>query len=194
MFEAIKAKVAQRAANAEATKKDKAQRVQEEKSHRAAQREVERKSEESFLEKVRRGEALADFSRTPFRLLKSERPLVLVEEVNYYKYESQRAFKSRGASVRIAKGVWLRSSQGRSRPDDILVQDDSGTLGITSKHLYFNGKKRNFRVRLDKLVTIEPDETAFSITRDGATARPEIFGGVKGHFVVQILNAATQLH
>ena len=53
---------------------------------------------------------------------------------------------------------------------------DSGTVVLTNKHIYFEGEdKERFRVRLDKLVSVEPLADGLQLQRDGARARPETF-------------------
>ena len=36
------------------------------------------------------------------------------------------------------------------------VQQDTGLLGFTTKHIYFSGPKKKFRVRYDRIVGFEP--------------------------------------
>ena len=41
------------------------------------------------------------------------------------------------------------------------VHQDTGLLGFTTKHLYFSGAKKKFRVRYDKIVDFEPFSDGF---------------------------------
>ena len=52
---------------------------------------------------------------------------------------------------------------------------DSGLLGITTKHLYFKGSQKSFRVRLEKIVSLEPYRNGIEIMRDTARAKLEVF-------------------
>ena len=46
---------------------------------------------------------------------------------------------------------------------------------FTTKHLYFPGRKKKFRVRYDKAVDFEPYSDGFGIMRDDQTAKPQAF-------------------
>ena len=48
-------------------------------------------------------------------------------------------------------------------------------LGLTTKHIYFAGRRKRFRVRYDKIVAFEPLSDGFGIMRDAQTARPQTF-------------------
>ncbi len=49
---------------------------------------------------------------------------------------------------------------------------DTGLLGLTTKHIYFAGSKKRFRVRYDRIVTFEPYEDGVGIMREAQTAKP----------------------
>ena len=55
------------------------------------------------------------------------------------------------------------------------VQQDTGLLGFTTKHIYFSGPKKKFRVRYDRIVDFEPFSDGFGIMRDAQTAKPQSF-------------------
>ena len=48
-------------------------------------------------------------------------------------------------------------------------------VGLTTKHVYFAGSRKKFRVRYDRIVSFEPYEEGFGIMRDAQTARPRTF-------------------
>ena len=58
---------------------------------------------------------------------------------------------SHGLSVRVARGVYCRPSTFRSRPIEWeeTVHADTGLLGFTTKHLYYAGTRKKFRVWYD---------------------------------------------
>ena len=65
---------------------------------------------------------------------------------------------------------------GRRVENEYLETVDCGTVVLTNKHIYFEGEdKERFRVRLDKLVSVEPLADGLQFQRDGARARPEAF-------------------
>ena len=55
------------------------------------------------------------------------------------------------------------------------VHADTGLLGFTTKHLYFSGERKKFRVRYDRIVDFEPFSDCFGIMRDAQTAKPQSF-------------------
>ena len=115
----------------------------------------------------------------PFNFQKSEQPIWIFGSADYYQMQTQRTFRggSTGASVRVAKGIYLRQSAFRGHAVDLTetVQADSGTLAITTKHIYFHGSQERFRVRYDKIVSFEPHDNGLGIMRDLASAKPETF-------------------
>ena len=98
-----------------------------------------------------------------------------------------------GVSFRVAKGVYIRPSAFRGRPVEStsMRHTDSGALGITTKHIYFKGQRKSFRVRLEKIVSFEPYQDGLGIMRDTARAKPEIFrlGGIDAWFLLNIIDA-----
>ncbi len=131
----------------------------------------------------------------PFNFQKSEK-LIFACSANYAKTVVEREFRggSLGASVRIAKGVYLRPSAFRGKPvsKSSLRTVDSGVAGVTTKHLYFAGQTEKFRVRYDKIVTFEPYDDALGFMRDNARAKPEAFTGVDGWFLYNLVTNLSQ--
>lgn len=129
--------------------------------------------------------------RVPFRMMKSEALIWLFEGVDYSLTRTRREFRggSVGVNVRVARGVYLRQSSFRGRPVEVneSVQVDTGLLGITTKHIYFTGPSRSFRIRHNKIVSLTPFSDGVGLTRDSATARPEFFRVGDGWFVYNLL-------
>ena len=46
---------------------------------------------------------------------------------------------------------------------------------LTTKHIYFAGSRKPFRVRHDKIVAFEPFSDGSGIMRDAQTAKPQTF-------------------
>lgn len=128
----------------------------------------------------------------PFRFQKSETLLWLFQNVDYSTIKTRREFRggSAGVSVRVAKGVYLRTGGFRGRPVETeeMVYVDSGLLGVTTRHVYFAGDQKSFRVRHDRIVTITPYSDGIGIMRDTARAKPEIFGLDDGWFAYNLLH------
>ena len=89
----------------------------------------------------------------------------------------ERRGSSQGLSIRVARGLYHRPSAFRSRPIEWeeTVHADTGMLSLTTKHIYFAGSRKRFRVRYDRIVAFEPFSDGSGIMRDAQTARPQTF-------------------
>ena len=127
----------------------------------------------------------------PFRLQKSETLIWVFSNVDYSTVRTRREFrgKSAGVSIRVAKGVYFRTGSFKGRPVEIeeTLHVDTGLLGVTTRHTYFTGTAKSFRVRHDRMVSIEPYSDGFGIMRDTARATPETFRLGDGWFVYNLL-------
>ena len=114
----------------------------------------------------------------PFRFMKSEHLIYAFSNVRYLEMRIKREIVSRsaGTSVRVTKGVYVRAGQSRGTPveTDEFADRGTGLMAITTKHLYFHGE-RSFRLNLSKIVSVQPVQGGIMITRDRASALPEVF-------------------
>ena len=135
--------------------------------------------------------------RHPFNLMKSERLVWLFDGVEYIETKTRRERRgtSHGVSIRVAKGLYYRPSAFRSRVHEWeeTVHVDTGLLGVTTKHLYFHGLKKRFRIRFDKIVSYEPYRDGIGIMRDAQTAKPQMFSVGDGWFVYNLVTNLSQI-
>ena len=135
--------------------------------------------EEGRVPRFDRRAARARFGRLPFNLMKSEELVWVFDDVPYIEEISEKQFQggSLGMSFRVAKGVYVRPGafRGKTVTSRSMQETDHGMMGITTKHIYFGGGQKAFRVRLDRIVAITPYADALGIMRDRASARPEAF-------------------
>ena len=128
--------------------------------------------------------------RVPFNLMKSETLVWVMQDVDYLEVVTRRERRgsSHGLSIRVARGVYYRPGTFRSRSVewDETVHQDTGLLGFTTKHLYFSGSKKKFRVRYDRIVDLEPYDDGFGIMRDAQTAKPQSFRTGDGWFAFNL--------
>ncbi|HOB18297.1 MAG TPA: hypothetical protein PKK74_06355 [Candidatus Methanoculleus thermohydrogenotrophicum] len=84
-----------------------------------------------------------------------------------------------GPSIRIAKGVYFRTSGfgSRSESHEEIKAIDSGTLTLTNRRLVFAGGKRTINFPLKKIVGLKPYKDALAINRDGKQ-RTEYYTGL----------------
>lgn len=127
----------------------------------------------------------------PFNFQKKEEVVWLFQGVKYYKQKTKAHYVggSQGVSVRVAKGVYLRTSsfKGRKVETNETTYLDTGLLCITNKHLYFHGYDKSFRIKLDKIVSFQPYGDGIGVQRDTATAKPETFITGDGWFIYNLI-------
>ncbi len=129
----------------------------------------------------------------PFNLMKSESLVFAFPDVRYFedKTKRERVGGSMGTSVRVVSGFYVRNSKFRSHTEETEVTEhvDTGVLGLTTKHIYFSGQRKKFRVRYDKIVSFDYYRDGLGITRDALTAKPQKFvvGGSRGWFTSNLV-------
>ena len=133
------------------------------------------------------------FGRTdaPFNLMKSEKLVWLIKDVEYLevKVRRERRGSSQGLTIRVAKGVYYRPSAFRSRAieREETIHQDTGLLGVTTKHLYFHGTRKRFRIRYDRIVSFEPYDDGFGLMREAQSATPQTFRTGDGWFAYNLV-------
>ena len=135
--------------------------------------------------------------RIPFNLMKSEQLVWVIDNVDSLENVTRRERRgaSHGFSIRLARGVYYRPSSFRSRQVewDETVKADTGLLGLTTKHIYFAGPKKRFRVRYDRIVSFKPYSDSLGIMQDAQTAKPQSFVTGDGWFVYNLATNLAQL-
>jgi hypothetical protein len=129
----------------------------------------------------------------PFNFQKTEQLVWVFQGVQYYEEKTRREFVggSTGGSVRVAKGVYLRASSFKGHPVDRTetVHVDNGILAVTSKHIYFTGKAKSFRIPYAKIVSFKSCSDGIIVQRDAASAKPQQFitGFAHGWFTCNLI-------
>lgn len=135
-------------------------------------------------------------SQVPFILQKSEQLVWLFFNVPLLEEKVVKTYVGgqRGASIRIAKGMYYRTSgfRGRTIETSQVLEVDRGTLGIATKHVYFGGPKKSFRIPYDKIVGLTPYTDGIGITKDAARAKPQVFRLGDGWFAYNLLSNLAQ--
>ena len=134
---------------------------------------------------------------TPFNFQRNEQLVWVFNGVEYLEDKTRREYvgRSSGFSFRVARGIYYRVGAFRGHPIEKSerVHVDSGSLGITTKHLYFAGPKKSFRIRHDKIVSFIPFSDGVGVVRDAATAKPQIFVTGDGWFTYNLLSNISQV-
>ena len=127
----------------------------------------------------------------PFNLMKSEQLVWLIEDVDYHEVVTRRERRgtSHGLSIRVAKGLYYRPGMFRSQYHEWeeTLHVDSGLLGVTTKHVYFHGSRKRFRIRYDRIVSFDPFEDGFGVMREAQTAKPQSFRTGDGWFIYNLV-------
>ena len=126
----------------------------------------------------------------PFNLMKSEKLVWVMKDVDYIEtvVRRERQGSPHGLSIRVARGLYYRPStfRGRVIEKEETVYQDTGLLCFTTKHNYFSGPKKKFRVRYDRIVDFEPYDDGFGIMKDNQTAKPQAFRTGDGWFAFNL--------
>ena len=135
--------------------------------------------------------------RVPFNLMKSETLVWVIQGVDYIEEVTRRERRgsSHGLSIRVARGIYYRPGTFRSRSVEWeeTVHQDTGLLGFTTKHIYFSGAKKKFRVRYDRIVDFEPFDDGFGLMRDAQSAKPQAFKTGDGWFAFNLVTNLAQM-
>ena len=130
----------------------------------------------------------------PFLFQKSEKIVWAFNDVPFYEQRTRTEYVggSSGVSVRLAKGVYYRTSAFKGHK--VQVQEmkaiGTGVLALTTKHIYYSCDSKTFKIPLNKIISLEPFEDGVSLQKDGVTAKPQVFTNLDGWF---IYNAITNL-
>ena len=132
----------------------------------------------------------------PFNLLKSEKLVWILSDVDYYQTKVRRIREgmSHGLSMRVARGLYYRPSRFSSETveSEETLHADTGVLGITNRHIYFHGPRRRFRIRYEKIVSFEIYSNGIGVMRDTVSAKPETFVTGDGWFIYNLVTNLAQ--
>jgi hypothetical protein len=69
--------------------------------------------------------------------------------------------------LRVAKGVWVGGTSGRSASTQEWTKIDVGSLTITNKRLLFDGAKEDRTVPLTKIISVHNTLTGVEVSVEG---------------------------
>jgi len=73
------------------------------------------------------------------------------------------------------------------------VHVDTDLLGVTTKHIYFAGASKRFRINYSKIVAFEPYEDGIGVQRDAQRAKHQSFLTGDGWFVYNLIVNLAQM-
>lgn len=128
----------------------------------------------------------------PIILKKGENCYLSIHLIQLHEDRKERQYVpgSRGASIRIMKGVSLRFGgyQGYSESIEVRKLIDEGTLCITDKRFIFIGGSKNIEVNLNKIIAVEVYSDGIAVSRTGKQ-RTEYFIGMDGELVGTLIQS-----
>lgn len=128
----------------------------------------------------------------PFNFQKDEKLIWLFQNVEFYEQRTRTEYHggSVGASVRVAKGLYFRTSSFKGHP--VQTQEmkfiDIGMFAITNKNIYFASWLKNFKTDLKKIITINPYEDWIWLQKDWVSSKPQIFKNLDGWFTYNVIS------
>ena len=127
----------------------------------------------------------------PFNFQKKESIVWVFQNVPYYEKKTKRRYEGgyAGVSMRVANGLYFRTGGFKGHPVDYneTVHIDTGIVAVTTKHIYFSGEYKTFRIRFDKIIAFTPYSDGIEVQKDGTTAKPQIFVTGDGWFSYNLL-------
>ncbi len=117
---------------------------------------------------------------------------VYMFHANYYEDKTRTKYEgsTQGISMRLVSGLWCRVGEYKGQPIQTTerVKVDKGVFVITTKHLYFKGETKSFRVPYSKIVAFYPFSDGIGICQDKANAKLQIFQTGEIWFVYNAVN------
>lgn len=152
------------------------------------------------LREVMHGEIPKHFTLTgnlPVNLQKSEQVVWAFPNTEYLEDRTHREYvgRSAGVSVRIVKGVYYHTSGFQGYPVDKTVRQlvDTGLFVVTDKNIYFVGPRKSLRVPYSKIVSFQPFSDGMGLSRDAASAKPQVFVTHDGWFTYNLVTNLAKL-
>ena len=127
----------------------------------------------------------------PFLFQKSEYMIWVFQNVEYYEHLTRTEYHggSQGIGVKIAKGLYYRTSGFKGNPvkTDELQDVGKGIVALTNKQIYFSSGAKSFKVPYNKIVTLNPYEDGIGFQKDGANSKPQILRGLDSWFAYNLI-------
>ena len=124
-------------------------------------------------------------------LQKGESVIWVFNGVQLHEMRTKRHFVggSVGVSVRVMKGVYLRTSSFRGHPVETThaVHLGSGAFIVTNKHVFFQGPAGVVKMAVKKIVMVEPFTDGIMLQMDGVSAKQRTFQGLDGLFAYNVI-------
>ena len=149
----------------------------------------------SILNNIQAGNLPNQPSMLPIVLGKGESLLWTYNNVTLYQEKIEKEYVGRhnGVSVRVIKGVTLRTGKMKGKPVEHSYMNNMGTgeLYVTNKHLIFQSPTKAVKVPFAKLIGITPYTDGIEVHKEGDTKRL-VLQGFDSWFVMCLLQIVNQ--
>ena len=147
---------------------------------------------------VEENSRLWDRNFPDFKLGKTESLLYVFPGVSYLERVTRRKVQGRsaGTSVRVMKGVSVRVGRSTGTPVEYeeVVARGVGDLAVSTRHVFFRGDRRSFRIHMNKVVSVGCGDDYVEVVRDRASGLPEYFTGLSAgdaKFAAELIDTVT---
>lgn len=133
----------------------------------------------------------------PFVLKKGEEIIWFFNNVELHENRIKTTIvgKSKGVSIRIAKGLYYRAGSFKGNPvkSEQLMHLANGIFAITNQNIFFSSANKNLKIPLNEVINIDPYSDGIGIQKEGANAKNQIFKNLDGWFIYNLISNLAKL-
>jgi len=126
---------------------------------------------------------------------KDERIVVTLEDAIYEEIVEITKYRgnSNGATIKVAKGVYLHSGNSAKTPvtSQEIQKKGKGILCVTNKNIYFISETKSIKLSYEKIINYTEYSDGIKLDTTGNRQRPIIIRNIDGWF---IYNIVTNIH
>lgn len=127
----------------------------------------------------------------PFLLQKNEILIWMFRNVVLHEQKIKREYvgRSSGMSFRIYKGVYYRTGGFKGHPIEttIMQKISTGTVCLTTKHLYYHSSEKCLKIPYSKIISLESYSNGLGVHKDGSSSKPVFFEGLDSWFCYNVI-------
>ena len=131
-----------------------------------------------------------------FNLQKSESLVWIIESVEYFEetFGTKRVGNTRKGRIKITKelSVYIPGTTKRSARTSYLAYIDTGTVGVTTRHVYFVGSSKTFRIEYGEIARMEKYTDGIGIHRYIQNAEEQVFVCERADFISKLVRGMVQ--
>ncbi|MDY0103312.1 MAG: hypothetical protein RBS07_10260 [Lentimicrobium sp.] len=128
----------------------------------------------------------------PFLFEKDEIAIWFFEDVELYELITKTKIVggSHGASIKIAKGLYYRTSSFKGEP--IKTEESKltavGSFVLTNKNIYFGSPRKTLKIKYSQIISMPTFSDAIGIQQSRANSKPLYFKNIDVGFVFNVIS------